>query len=48
MEGVAALDRNGREPEPAIARLVGKRFVTGSEMQPTKLVHYRLVGHKIL
>jgi len=27
------LDRNGREPEPAIARLVGRRFVTGSETE---------------
>jgi putative DNA primase/helicase len=27
------LDRNGREPEPAIARLLGRRFVTGSETE---------------
>ncbi|MEY2502274.1 MAG: putative primase/helicase [Verrucomicrobiota bacterium] len=27
------LDHNGREPEPAIARLLGRRFVTGSETE---------------
>ncbi len=31
--GLYTLDRHGKEPETEIARLVGKRFVTGSETE---------------